>query len=563
VIAFTRAWPAPPINLADRDYFAYHRSHPGRATHLSAPVQNKGNGKWTFYLSRRIDAADGRFLGIVLIGLSCDFFSDFFRRTSIADGATVALYRRDAGLLARWPVAPRSMGQPNPDRAAKPGHEYRGTLNAVQPVRGQPLLVHLTVTQDVYLANWRHMLRAMGGAAVVNLAALVLALAAMAALLRRRERDAMRALQLQAEAEAANATKSRFLAIMSHEIRTPLSGIAGMAELLRDASLAPAERSHVEHISTGVANLSRILNDILDLSKVEAGQMAIVPVDFDPARLVHDVVALYLPQATKKNLAIVVTVDPATAPAVHGDPARIGQVLGNLLSNAIKFTPAGDICVTLALEPQEGKLSFAVQDSGIGMTPVQRARLFQPYAQADDHISGLYGGTGLGLAICRHLVELMGGAIACSSAAGAGSLFTFHVTVTAASAVAFDVPSRPAAPGRILLVDDTAMNRQLAYLQLTRWGHQVDTAENGALAVAACERTQYDLVLMDCMMPVMDGYQACLALRASEARLGRAATPVIALTAGSLDDDRARCRDAGMDDYLAKPFTAAQLSALR
>jgi signal transduction histidine kinase len=560
VVAFTRAWPAPPISLADRDYFAFHRSHPGTGAHLSAPVQNKGNGKWTFYLSRRIDNRQGEFAGIVLIGLSCDFFSDFFRRTTIDPGATLSLYRSDAILVARWPEAPQRMGQPIAGGASD---GQRGTLGAVHAVRGQPLAISVSVTDAVYLASWWRMLGGMGGAALANLAVLILALMAMAALLRRRERDAARALQLQTEAEAANAAKSRFLALISHEIRTPLAGIGGMAELLMASPLDPTQRGQVEQASHGVANLTRILNDILDLSRVEAGRMPIVPVDFDARRLVHETIALFNAQAAKKGLLITAAIDPAVAAALHADAARIVQVLGNLLSNAIKFTAAGTIHVTLAPGADAGALAFAVQDTGIGMTPAQRARLFEAYAQGDDQISGLYGGTGLGLAICKHLVELMGGTITCTSTAGAGALFAFSVATTPARGHA-PVAAAPvaAAPGRILLVDDTLMNRQLACLQLARRGHHVDAVENGALAVAALERERYDLVLMDCMMPVMDGYAACRALRANEARLGLPATPVVALTAGGADDDRARCAAAGMDDYLAKPFRADQLTAL-
>lgn len=589
VVVFTRAYPAPVISLAERDYFTYHRDHPGAAVHVSAPVQNKGNGKWTFYLSRRIDNAAGDFLGVVLVGLSCDFFSDFFRRTSIGDGATVSLYRRDYTLMARWPATPAQMGRQNLDGTTRliidqgAGHgvlETRGPraaaggkpvhrLGAARLVRGSPLIVNVTITDDVFLTNWRRMLRDMGGAALINLAALAIALALMAALLRRRERDAQRALALQAQAEQANAAKSRFLAIMSHEIRTPLGGIAGMAELLLESPLDSAQRGYAGHVSGGVHDLMRILNDVLDLSKVEAGQMTIQAADFDPRQLVADVIALHLPQAARKNLEIIAEVDAALAPLVCADRARIAQVLGNLVSNAIKFTQAGRITVQLggSMKAGHGCLDFTVRDSGIGITEQQRRRLFLPFSQADDGIGALYGGTGLGLSICKHLVELMGGAIDCASVPGAGSRFSFHIVcATAPSPLSAEQVTAPdstaTAPARILLVDDTEMNRQLVALQLGRHGHHIDSVENGELALAALAQQEYDLVLMDCMMPVMDGYQACRALREKERRLGLRRTPVIALTAGATDDDRARCHEAGMDDYLSKPFSAAQLNAL-
>ncbi|OYO28670.1 hybrid sensor histidine kinase/response regulator [Janthinobacterium sp. PC23-8] len=592
LIASTRAYPAPSIKLAERDYVAYHRQHSGAGQHVSAPVRNKVDGKWTFYLSRRIDNARGEFIGVVLVGLSSDFFSDFFRRTSIGDSAAVSLYRDDYTLLARWPAAPQQMGRQNlggttrqiigqgadhgvletrGPRAAEGGVPVH-RLGAARAVRDYPLLVNVTVTEQVFLADWRRMLGAMGGSVVLSLAALSVALWLMARLLRRQESDAALARALKAEAEQANIAKSRFLALMSHEIRTPLGGIAGMAELLAETPLDESQRRYARHVSDGVRDLTRIVNDILDLSKVEAGQMTITTAPFDPRALVRDVIALHRPLADAKDVRIRAEIDAAVAPLACSDRARIAQVLGNLVSNAIKFTPAGEVTVRLSGGIDQGLpcLDFAVCDSGIGITLRQQERLFLPYSQVDDSIAAAYGGTGLGLAICKQLVGLMGGDISCTSAGGGGSRFAFRIVCAPAGAAGAAAPVEraagadltPPAPARILLVDDTEMNRQLVTLQLRRHGHQIDIAENGAQALAALERQPYDLVLMDCMMPVMDGYQACRALREKEARLALARTPVIALTAGATDDDRLHCQQAGMDDYLSKPFSAAQLNAV-
>ena len=598
VLVFSRAFPAPPIGLGERDYFEYHRRHPNGGMHVSAPVQNKGTGAWTFYISRRINAPDGRFLGVVLVGLSCDFFSKFFQSTSIGEHTAFSLYRSDYTLLARWPAVPEMMGKRNltgstyrlleqgktdgvlqvdTPRAADQGRTV-DRLAGIRLVRDYPLAVNVTVTDAVYLAGWRRMLRTMGGAAVVSLLVLAGAIALILALLRRQERDAAMALALQTRAEAANAAKSRFLAVMSHEIRTPMAGIAGMAELLQDTALDASQRQHAQRIGDGVQHLMRILNDILDLSKVEAGQMGIELRDFDPRLLLDDVLALHRPQADARQLFLVSEIGNSVPPLICSDRTRLAQILGNLLSNAIKFTPSGTVTVRLHLEPAtpdgaSACLVAMVSDQGIGMTGQQLSRIFEPFCQADDSISGAYGGTGLGLTICKHLVALLGGEIFCSSVPGAGSRFTVRIPCMATQATEPEpetaAPSESAAacapvpasePGaRILLVEDTALNRQLVCLQLGARGYSIDTAENGELGLQALAAQQYDLVLMDCMMPVMDGYQACQALRAREAASGAPRLPVIALTAGVTEDDRQRCLAAGMDDYLSKPFTAAQL----
>ncbi|MBE3024476.1 response regulator [Janthinobacterium sp. GW458P] len=609
VLVFSRAYPAPPIRLDERDYFDYHRRHPEGGMHVSAPVQNKGNGAWTFYISRRISGPDGRFLGVVLVGLSCDFFSKFFQNTSIGEHTAFSLYRSDYTLLARWPAVPAMMGKRNLTgstyrlleqgkthgvlqvdlpRTAEQGRPV-DRLAGIRLVRDYPLAINVTVTDAVYLAGWRRMLRTMGGAALVSLLVVALAVALIMGLLRRRERDTAKALALQAHAEAANAAKSRFLAIMSHEIRTPMAGIAGMAELLLESPLDATQRHYAGNVSNGVHDLMHILNDILDLSKAEAGQMGVELRDFDPRLLLDDLLVLHRAQADRKGLQLVAEVDPRVPRQVCSDRTRIAQILGNLVGNAIKFTASGPVTVGLQLapgapeRPDTATLLFQVSDGGIGMTPEQLGRVFQPYCQADASISGAYGGTGLGLAICQQLVGLLGGEIGCDSAPGAGSRFTVRIPCGAAAPAAAPqaplpdaapaAPPAPSAPAaapepeaaaapRILLVEDTALNRQLVCLQLGGRGYTIDTAENGELGLLALAARRYDLVLMDCMMPVMDGYQACLALRARELRSGAVRTPVIALTAGVTDDDRQRCMDAGMDDYLSKPFTAAQLREL-
>ena len=301
--------------------------------------------------------------------------------------------------------------------------------------------------------------------------------------------------------------------------------------------------------------------------------------DFDPRLLLDDVLALHRPQADRKKLHLASEIGNSVPQRVCSDRTRIAQILGNLLSNAIKFTPSGSVTVRLHLEPAtpDGAgpcLVASVNDQGIGMTGQQLSRIFEPFCQADDSISGAYGGTGLGLSICKHLVALLGGEIFCSSEPGAGSRFTVRIPCQVTQTTAASMPEPGPAPlpaatpasasvpvARILLVEDTALNRQLVCLQLAGRGYSIDTAENGALGLEALAEQQYDLVLMDCMMPVMDGYQACQALRARETASGAARLPVIALTAGVTEDDRQRCVAAGMDDYVSKPFTAAQLRA--
>jgi CheY-like chemotaxis protein len=326
----------------------------------------------------------------------------------------------------------------------------------------------------------------------------------------------------------------------------------------------------------------KIINEILDFSKVEAGHMEIDLVTFDPVLLINELIELHRPGANAKQLQIKAEIGATGRMLAIADANRIRQVLSNLINNAIKFTPAGSVTVSFEavpdpVDPLLVQLDYRVADSGIGISAQAQQRLFEPFVQADNTIGRKYGGTGLGLAICKRLVELMHGEITCHSEIGSGTRFVFRIPARIAAqpavvapAIASEAPVQTELPPQqtvvqalqVLVVEDTEMNRQLVRILLGKRGYVVEEAVNGALAVEMRERKRYDLILMDCMMPVMDGYEATRVLRAREALSGDPRTPIIALTASAIDGDRERCLKAGMDDYLAKPFSAAQLIAV-
>jgi len=366
----------------------------------------------------------------------------------------------------------------------------------------------------------------------------------------------------QQEAEAASVAKSEFLANMSHEIRTPLNGVLAMAHVLNDADLPPREQEAARLICASGEMLERLLSDILDLAKVEAGQMEIEAIPFDAGELMRSVAALCRPKADEKGLPILVAIDPAADRTWLGDAVRVRQVLINLVSNAVKFTAAGEVRMTLTVGA-EGRLRFDVSDTGVGFEPAFKARVFDRFQQADGSITRRFGGSGLGLAISKHLAEMMGGILDCDSTPGSGSVFWFEVPLPVAGAsepVAVAGPSVPAGTGmRLLVADDHPTNLRVVEIILRGVGMEVTSVVNGLEAVQAHAVGGYDMILMDMQMPVMDGMTAVAQIRAAEAQSGGARTPIIMLTANAMPEHVKAGRLAGADAHLAKPITPASL----
>ena len=374
--------------------------------------------------------------------------------------------------------------------------------------------------------------------------------------------------QAKMNAEAANQAKTQFLATMSHEIRTPLNAVLGLNELMLHSSLDSQQRRHAELIGSSGRLLLALINDILDVSRIEAGHLQLASAPFSVRTAAEGVVALMRERAVAKGLALHLEIVPNDDALIQGDVIRIQQILFNLVGNAIKFTDHGSVRVTAAIQPGAERtltLRLTVSDTGIGIPESAMPTLFDRFTQADSTTMRRYGGSGLGLAITREIVQLMGGTVATTSTPGQGSRFIVEIPsrfverAELAPAVAASGPAEAARPAlRILVAEDNDVNQILINAVLARMGHVVHLVANGHLAVEAVRRGDYDLVLMDLQMPGMDGMEATHAIRA----LGgaRAELPIIAMTANAFEEDRQACLAAGMDDYVAKPIDVERLS---
>jgi len=376
--------------------------------------------------------------------------------------------------------------------------------------------------------------------------------------------------QARAQAEAANVAKSQFLATISHEFRTPLNGILGTTELLLDSPLTPSQRRFAKTAHLSATALLALVDDVIDLSRIEAGKFTLRNTAFDLRALIDEAMDLMAAIARDKPISLERRL-PSQLPArLLGDPVRLRQLLVNLLHNGVKFTDRGSVTLSIALLGHDDvgglRLRFEVRDTGPGIARDHLESVFDAFTQADASTTRRHGGSGLGLAIARDLTELMGGRLGVDSRLGEGSTFWFELALQPA----VEPPSKAAPPPpiemgelapRVLLAEDDSVNQMVVEAMLTRLGCMVEVAADGNAALGAATRRRFDLILMDCHMPEMDGFEATRRIRDDEFERGRGHTPIVALTADALAGDRERCIESGMDDYMTKPVSSAMLAA--
>jgi signal transduction histidine kinase/CheY-like chemotaxis protein len=573
VLNFSLKFPLPPIRVADRDYFIEQMGPHAPATSLSVVVTDRVSGRRTFYLAQKIVSSEGVVLGLAIAAIDADFVAKFFQKTALGDASAIFMTRADGTLLTGVGLRSDAYGLRMAEVPAELTREEGGHVPAFDglptkfamtsfaaashPVEGASARVTVVIgDKDIYAAWWTWFTLIMS-LSIVLCSCIAFVLSRLLVLLRQ-------LVKISDDAQAANDAKSRFITNMSHELRTPLNGILGMFRLLGPKNLDPEGKLFVETGIRSAEHLLAIVNDMLDLSKVEAGCMNIENAPFSVREMVGHAVSIMHPASQQRGNTIDVQVDEAVPACVVGDEGRWRQVLLNLLGNAIKFTENGQVAVRVEIAAGDDtpRLRFSVSDTGIGIRKSAQPDIFKKFFQGDSSMQRRFGGTGLGLTISSLIVRQLNGRIFFESVPGVGSLFCFEIPcVQAQTAGDSDAPIRTEDQRslHILSAEDSPTNQLVIEHFLTQAGHRFSAAFNGFEAVEAASGTIYDAILMDVQMPEMDGIEATRRIR--QLANANIETPVIMVTAHTMAGDREKFLAAGADDYLSKPVDPVELRA--
>jgi signal transduction histidine kinase/CheY-like chemotaxis protein len=568
-------------DLSQREHFKVHKESPDQdRLFISKPLIGRVSKQWSIQFTRPLFKAN-KFNGVLVVSISPTTFTEFAKTLADQPNSAASIIRNTGEIMARYPSNDAYIGKSiapiRPTGDAISGSRRITTIqtDGLDRVVGYYKLTDyglvFTIAEsvvEILRPVKQRLIFGIVAGAITSLIVLLLLYKLLGALI---EAELLRIALAKEKlhAENANAAKTQFLTQMSHEVRTPLNGILGMASLLLDKNLHPEQTDFVRNITDSGESLLTIINEILDLSQVEAGSMRFATDTFCIRTQVDLVLSTVRISAEKKGLVLQIQIPADLNQFYVGDSSRIGQVLINLVGNAIKFTASGAVVLKI-IEMQEG-LRFEVQDSGVGIAAEVQHKLFTRFSQLEAPTTGEYRGSGLGLSICKRFVEGMGGTIGVASTPGKGSCFWFELPLPKAdnnehkglSIKPLTSVNEPPDPNhsklKILLAEDHPINQKLMLILLDQMGYAVDLAEDGEQALKKANKTAYSLILMDIQMPVMDGLAATRRIRSSAGLNTK--TPIIALTANAMQLDRAACLDAGMTDFMTKPFKKEVLAA--